>query len=255
MKNSLGLVLVLLAFSTSASAAVTIEPGFIKLTLEAGEIYNTELTLTNQGAREVELTVEPEYWYQGACQEPLNDWLKISPARVKIPGQGQRNLKVKINTPGTILGECMVMLFLARQPFGSGILIQPRTGIPIYLRRAGTERLKAGITDFRLMSGLAGEKGPVFSFEVRNQGNVHLVPFGVMVLKCRQSKKAYQQDFKFTEPVFAGKSRSITVQFEKEIPANTYQAEVKVFLDNLYNRENQDADLKVISRRCNVIVE
>ncbi|MCK5218905.1 hypothetical protein KAR10_05250 [bacterium] len=255
MRRVLGLALVIFAFSTKTLAAVAIDPTAIKVTLEAGEIYNTELTLTNQGAQEVELTVEPEYWYQGECPDLLNNWLKISPARVKIPGQGQRKLKVKINPPDNIKGECMVMLFLARQPFGSGILIQPRTGIPIYLRQAGTERLKAGITDFRLMPGLAGEKGLVFSFEVHNQGNAHLVPFGVIVLKCRQSKKVYEQDFKFAAPIFAGKSQSMIVKFEKEIPANIYQAEVKAFLDNLYNREKPDADLKVISRHCNVMVE
>lgn len=258
MPKKLALLLVSLAWaSLAAQAAVKIEPLSMQLSLEAGRERQEQFLLINDTDQAIELSVEPEYWHQGGCRQPLEQWIHFSPGSLKVPAQGRQYLRMKIKVPEQLDGECMVMIYLASKPMGTKLKICPRIGVPVYLRRQGPKILKGRITVFKPMPRQEAFGGTEFVIELQNEGNVHLVPFGIIDLKGRNINQAYQHSFKFREPVFAGQRHGMEIRFAKEIniPAGVYKAEVKLFLDNLYDREDQAADLIVLTQKCQVSIK
>ncbi len=259
MLKKLALLLVGLFWSgIAAQAALKIEPMSMQLSLEAGRERQEQFVLINDTGQAIELSVEPEYWHQGGCEQPLEQWISFSPHSLKVLSQGRKYLKLKIKTPEKLDAECMVMIYLAYKPMGTKLKIRPRIGVPVYLRPQGTQILKGRITAFKpKTSKTPASQGMEFYIELQNEGNVHLVPFGIIDLKDQNIKPVYQHSFKFQEPIFAGQRTGMEIRFDKgmNVSAGVYEAEVKLFLDNLYSREDQAEDLTVLTQKCPVSIK
>jgi len=250
------LKLFLLGFSGIIQGAINIEPSSFKLSLASGEAYSSRILVTNDTDQTMVFQVEPEYWYQGSCCQPLDSWLEIRPHRLEISANAKQNVIIHFKTPEEVDGECMVMIFFAQEEVGKNVLIRPRIGIPLYLRREGTEIIKAEIETFQRQSDFGNAEAVEFFLKIKNQGNVHVLPFGVVFLKSADSSLTFKkEEVRFRQPIFPGQSGELDVQFQSPIPPGKYLAVVKLVLNNLYAQVNAGQDLKVISQQCYVQVK
>jgi hypothetical protein len=239
----------LLVFPAFAGAQIMIEPLSLQVALHPGQTHVAQVSLFNHTSQNVELNVEPEYWFPANCPQPLSQWLHCSAEHLKLKPEERLVLQVALKTPDQIKGECLVMLFFAQQPFGQKFKIQSRIGIPIYVRPQAVETLAAKVLTFA--PGSESGQVPEFLVKVRNQGNVHLVPFGVIQLHALHGPRTYEQFFKFSEPIFASQTKELQVRFTgPRVPAGDYRAEMKLFLDNLYRREEVGKNFAVLDQTC-----
>jgi hypothetical protein len=228
-----------------------IEPLSFKIILAKGEHYTGQITVTNDNNQSLSLQFQPEYWRRGTCTEPISQWLKASPENISIDAHSKKNITFRLVSP-KIDGECLVMMFLAGKETGKNITLRSRVGIPLYIRERKAEILKAEIATFKAVE-LAGNKVS-FKIVINNLGNVHLLPYGILMLQSSYSKKNYQEEIRFEQPIFSKESGEISVQYTETIPPGKYSAKLFIYLDSLYNTEKNNRDLKVLTANYDSII-
>lgn len=229
---------------------IRIEPQLLIARLPGRAAYRGELTVRNDTGQTLRLWVEPEYWSGTLKHSPLRSWLKLSAERLEIPPRRKRTLRIDFAMPRELRGECVVMIFLASHSPGAAIDIVTRVGIPLYICERSTEVVEASVSGFSASLD-AERRHPALRLEVVNRGNVHVVPFGAVLLK-RDGRICGQREVKFDKPVFPDQTGQLEVSFPKgTLPAGEYQAELRMFLDSLYPR-NMRKGLRMISAHCSL---
>lgn len=245
------IALVALGAWVPAQAHVIVAPTVLKLTQGPDETGQALLTVTNQRDSPQNLTVEPEYWYQGRCRSQVGDWLTIEPVNLTVPAQGQAEFTLKARTPAGLDGECLVMVYLARKETGVPIAVKTRVGIPLYLRAVGTDRVEAEISGFWAAPPVEGEANTRVVLAVHNLGNLHLVPFGLVTFTALDGTTVRTKSFQFREPIFAGETRELRMDLDRdETPTRPRQAAVQVYLANLYEGQERALQDRPLTRTC-----
>ena len=249
--RGLALMIFIGAWAQSSAAAILIEPSSLKLEFPNGTKQVKQFVITNNSDAEMVLHVEPEFWSRGECREEAKSWVVPSPENLTIPAHQKQVLQLSIATPSDLNGECMVMVYLAQKPVGQNIAIQARIGFPVYLLCRDTGITRGEILSFeQRASDLSGLS---FDADVKNTGNIHVLPFGSLILQDKTNGKIYHQSIQFEQPIFPGQSRQVDVLFASgSVPAGRYQAKLELLLDDLYARDGHG--LPALSRELDVTV-
>jgi len=243
--------LLLLGVIPAVQAAVTIEPAALKLIMSGEGVRTEHVMIANDGEADLVLRVEPEYWFQGSCTQPVNSWLKALPEQLVVPAHQNFVLELKLSLPAQLSGECVAMVYLAQKPQGQLLAIQTRVGFPVYVQRQSSGETHGEISKFepRRIAGV----GAAFEIEVRNTGNLHILPFGSLLLQD-DAGRLYHQPVRFEQPVFPGQSRGERIICAAGfVPPGRYHAKLDLFLDNVYPR--QEGCLPALSRETVLTVE
>jgi fimbrial chaperone protein len=169
----------LVAAIPAGAATFTVDPTQIYLTAAAASRL---VTLRNESHQPIRFQLSVFAWDQDARGEmglePTEDVIVFPSLLTLAPGE-QRRVRVGVATSFAAM-EKTYRLFVEELPplarpgdTPGGITVLTKMGIPIFLR-PGRADARAEIQDVGLRNG-------VFSFEVRNTGNVHFVPETIRV--------------------------------------------------------------------------
>lgn len=234
------------------SPAFMLAPDIVKIQAVAGGCFERAVTVTNDANDPVTITVQPETWIQPVRPASLENWFAFEPRRLVVRPHGRETVRIKGRIPADLAGEYLVMLFFASENPSANIKLQTRLGVPLYICRRGTELRRAEVGLFRPAPGAPGRE-PVLEVQLLNSGNVHLAPFGAVLLK-QNGRIVGQREVRFSEPLFPGQTGKTEVRFGKQqLPGGTYQAELQVFLDNVYARDPK-IPLEAVSAQCQVSI-
>lgn len=207
-----------------------IDPDVVIVKDKGGAEIHRNIALANNADAALRFSIQPEYWVRPAGMPDLSGWMKIRPESMDIPANGRQQLKVDFRLPAVLQGECLVMVFFASEAAGADIKILPRFGIPVYICRQNTERVKAAVQAF---AAKAADQPPVFELQVRNEGNVHVIPFGNVRVTDHTGKLVYLKEFRYPEPIFSGQVGRLEIT-GNPVPKGGYRADAVIYLDNLY---------------------
>lgn len=242
-------VTILMIFLFKALAhgvGLEIVPGALKVILQPKAAKSVEVEVTNHALSAITYDVEPEYWSPATAAQPINEWIKVTPKQMVLsPGQ-KKIIKLTIARPEHLDGEVVAMVYLAAKPNPGMLSIQTRIGFPVYVRTSKVKKM-AEIKNFRMSRDDVRLK---FTFVVVNEGDSHLLPFGAIVL-TRQGKIIAQKEVTFNRPLFPKRSVVKTIGLNKSVfRPGRYQAQLRLFLDDLYAEQTAEPKLPMISSVC-----
>jgi hypothetical protein len=194
------------------------------------------------------LTLEPEPWIYHERPADMTDWLSLAPKKFQLLPHVQQYVEVRGKVPAALTGECLVMLYFTSEKYGPEITLHSRLGLPIYICRAGTEVSQAQVQAFRFLPRIPHQAVNV-ELQLLNSGNVHLAPFGAVILK-RKGAVLGQANVKFDRPIFPRQVGTQQFSFPADrFTPGEYQAELQVVLGDLYDHP-VGMDYKVLSAQC-----
>lgn len=222
---SLTLAFLATAFYVSAQNSISLFPIKFRLTINPGETYNDTITVINPSEEAIGVRVEVENLVGGEegsidlrdADVPygLAAWVKIDRTSFVLQPQERRQIPFSITIPsngepGGYFGALLFRVVSAEKLQASGVGISGRVGSVILVEVPG-EGFKTGVIELfdgpRFVS-----RGPAsFSIKVKNTGNGHFDPTGVVKIEGLFIK---EKEFAF-EPrvVFPGYSRTYKVEW------------------------------------------
>lgn len=182
-----------------------LEPGKIEVYLNPGESVNRSISVINRMNKKVNFKVEVEDFI--GSDNPNTPVILLGDE--KSPYSFKENLVPELNKFSLGFGEKIELPVSIRVPenaapggFYSSVIISSepepgaadsqggakivsRVGVLFFVRVNGPVELKGKLEDFRLSGGKSYmQKGPVdFEILFKNEGNIHLVPYGKIVIK------------------------------------------------------------------------
>lgn len=232
--------------------ALDLDPAMIQANLRPHESRTFTVRISNPSSEKIRLTVESDCWSPGRLPGPSEQWLQLTPHQMVLgPGQTE-DLQIKTVFPDPLEGEVVMMVYLVPEIKPGQLSIKTRMGFPVYLRKNATVEKKAAITAFS-----ARQQGNrlLLNFELRNNGNSHLLPFGAVLLK-QQGKVMRQREVVFDQPLF--RDRTLSKQAEMDLGGlgpGHYQAQLDLFLNDGFNQDFAQAGLPLVSKTCEVTIE
>ncbi len=184
-----------LFFYFSPTQALTISPAKIILSADPGETVEVSMFIRND--LEKTLTFSPAYegYKTRGGAEPvffkqnygLSTWMETVPAQVNLGYKEWGQITVKINVPEDAEpGGHYAVIFWSSRPAGeagTGVSIVTRVGALVLLDVSG-EVVEAGkIVSFETSKKFFTHLPIIFTYDLKNEGTVHLIPEGKVVIK------------------------------------------------------------------------
>lgn len=222
-----------------------------------GETLEQEITVANHLGEKMGFVVEFEDFtasndpkigteFREEVSEEISakNWFEPDVREFILEHGEKMHLKIKINIPDdAILGEHQTGVFIKNKRLeepkaagGGTVRISSRLGVPFLINVKGTKEGReisinqlADFSDFKTDKNFY-EKGPVnFKMRVENKGNVHVDPFGYIVIK-RFGKEVDKVDVKEWR-VYRSSTKDQEIKWQKGFLAGKYQAEAVLFMD------------------------
>lgn len=136
-------------------------------------------------------------------QFKIDDWLTMKEPKFELkPGESKR-VKFRIHAPKKAQGELVGMLsFRTKSPTRTSVDFVMSGAV--YLSVEGTEKLKGTILAFMVEPSTDSVRAGVL---VRNDGNVHLRPFGNLQIVDAKDQPVANVELQSSQPVYPGKTR------------------------------------------------
>jgi hypothetical protein len=241
-------IILFLLFSflfASAVYAVEIEPMRLEYSLQSGKTYSGTFKLRNSSSSSVDVfssTGEYRYIFSRGVTPPktekrtlpsCSDWLQFEKTEFRLSPGMTIDAKFTIKVPKEAKEEhlCAVLFdekidtgkVQPNQETGSvQIQLTPRFSIPVYISIKNTEKLSAQINNMSVVS--EAQKGQlIINLTLENTGNVHIRPFGTLVILDENSEVVKDIPIGRSLPVFPGYKETIPVICPK-MPVGKYSA-------------------------------
>lgn len=241
--HGLNLLFVILPFKSSA---VDIHPLRLEYTLKAGKVYSGEFELSNPSQSTVVVSVSAgEYRYLfGTQTKPIKQtdklpklpsckgWFNFNKKEYLLnPGEIAR-VKFTISVPKQAKKEHLcAIIFDEKKPSSSQrakkeghitVNIIPRFSIPVYLMIDGYSKPLAKLENLDVVSEPV-KNGVRFNLTIQNLGNVHLRPFGTLVVLNEDKQLIKNIPIGETLPLFPEYKDVIPILCP-QLPAGVYTA-------------------------------
>lgn len=183
--------------NSSGAATLSVGPAIIDNEVSPGVSFDTEVTLYNVSEKSLAihatvsgLVPDSKYDPDYAAAYDASKWFTLStPDFLLMPNQQQiETVKISVPADAEAGGHYATIFFESFSPSqpsdGDGAAINPRVGVLTLLSVRGDIRERAEISGPLNVHGFQGEAGPTaFDLAVRNDGNVHLVPYGTVTIR------------------------------------------------------------------------
>lgn len=242
------LLLSIFVFQNTAHAILRIEPSRLNIIMERDAVFKSSYSLTNEYDDDMEVSITVNDWhsYKGNGDLDINNWLNITPTKIKIKKGEKRMVLFSVHTDKTMSGSISGQITFSYNPPGNqGLNFQ--MSIPLYVVIKGTEKLEYNIEDIKF-SAYSGLYKAVFT--IKNTGNIHIRPLGKMNIYDEQKTIVQSYDVPESYPVYAETTRSdFSAIFPQSAlkPGNIYTAEVI-----MHTVDNPDINkTKIVNFRVN----
>lgn len=254
------LLLAILCLFSSISHAVEIDPIRLEHNLDAGKIYSGTFKIKNPSPYTTQVRIstgEYRYVFSEGMMPPkqgkyllasCENWFNFEKNTLRLePGQ-TIEAKFTINVPRSAVKEylCAVIFDEKEVPQKPGagqpqpniqVNIIPRFSIPVYISINGTQKISANISEMSASS--APQKGgQIISLTLENTGNVHIRPFGTLVILNKNGEVVKNLPIGKTLPIFPAYKERIPV-ICRNLPRGTYTAvaTVEISKNNLIQKK------------------
>jgi hypothetical protein len=186
-----------LLLSPLLAEAATISPSVIDVSGAREQVVDSSFTILNTGASEQVYFLDVIGFQAGEedgspsftpeATSPLLSWIALPSSDVTVPALSKVDVPFKLVIPDDIVsGSYQGAITVSTAPSDvvaqNGATIEARTAILVFLVVEGETIEKLELLDFTFEQTHPRLPFGTFSFRVQNQGNVHLVPNGSIVL-------------------------------------------------------------------------
>lgn len=220
----------------------TISPPSVHLTLKPGQKTERTLKITNNSNEEIEFTASvsdfivtnkagtPELLPVGVKPDnkfAASFWTAVLPDTIVVKPGKSATTTLYLNVPADARPGGRYVAVALRptavgNPEGSGAAINPVVGSLIYLTVAGKTTENARIVQFFAPS--LSEFGPInINTEIKNLGDLHISPRGVIEIKNLFGKKVFSTALANLN-IFPGTARIYTNSWEQKLLFGKFQA-------------------------------
>lgn len=222
--------LLLLAFTSQEVLALGVTPTRFELTVAPGEELTQAIQILNTthepihvksmlfdfDQREGQMMMVPA----GTTPASSAAWVQFTPKELDLSPQDKTFIRFTVSVPKEAQGEYRTVLRLEElpelAPTQSGTVFGIRMNIPLYIQVRGTERPHATILDMSLVYTTPLSRVQRFDYpllvyvQVKNDGNVHLRPNGLLVVQEKKTGKVvYEQPLANDDPVLPGNEMTL----------------------------------------------
>ena len=245
---------------TFSSYAVEIEPMRLEYSLQNGKTYSGSFRLKNTSNFAVEIFISTgDYRYifsQNTIPPEKNktalpsceSWFNFEKTKLNLNSGEFCDAKFFIKVPPDASSEqlCAVIFdekrglqeTVRKENAGNiQINLTPRFSIPVYISIKGAEKIAAEITEMSAV--LEPQEGGVkFNITLHNMGNVHIRPFGTLVIFNQKEEVVKNLPIGKSLPIFPDYKERLLVICSK-LPAGKYSAiaTVEISKDNIVQKK------------------
>ena len=238
------IIFITLLFVNSPSAhCFNVSTNRIEISVPPSVVYEGDITVTNTEKKELEFKLRTENWFaagQGLAEEKTNvsKWLKISPLEFELRANEAKKTHFTVTIPRDTRGELSAMIFIDGKPkmtTEAAVGINTSIGIPIYAMIKGTERFKASVEDLEVKNNSPLE----LNIKIKNSGNVHIRPDGVISIKTKGGKKLFTVPLnEYHYPILPDSSRVLEVKSRERRDKGEYTADIKMgYIGRKYSKK------------------
>jgi len=246
---------------TNYAYAVEIEPLRLEYSLEAGKIYSGSFHIRNSSNFAVDIFASTggyRYIFSEDTTPPASgkktlpscqNWLQFEKQKFTLNSGESADAKFLIKVPQDAKEEhlCAVLFDEKRSTLETKlneetgnvqIQVTPRFSIPVYVLIKGTEKISAQIKEISTFSEVAKKGGVKINLTVENTGNIHIRPFGTLIIFNQNGEVVKNLSIGKSLPIFPGYKETISVACPK-MPAGKYSAvaTVEISKDNIIQKK------------------
>lgn len=180
--------------ATTVDAALSVSPTRVVLQAAPAETQTGFFVVENTGDDPIDVSVEPEDWSGGMQGDRASvQWLTVRPKRLTLRPRKSVRVKYTIHVPNDASGELRAQVFFTTERSGGSIPMRSRLGTIIYVGIEETEHIEGEIrkVDASYTASTPGIAKPDrldVAIQIRNRGNVHIVPEGRVVIRDAEGR-------------------------------------------------------------------
>lgn len=218
----------------AAYTQVTFEPEMLVLSLNQGQSQFAKVVVHNDSreAKDVEVTLNCRQG--GKFSGDIDAWCTVQPKTFRLAAGGAQTVQMVFKGIIALPGECVLSLF-AGEKLDTPIPLSVRVGMPIFIRFNGEKRAQGEILSVEPVS-LPGTPLQV-RVQVRNQGALHLAPFGLVWVEDAGHQRVWQADIRCDQPVFPGESLALNTTGPSPVWQGAGELHVQMFWGTLYGNQ------------------
>jgi hypothetical protein len=236
------IVMVFLA-ANNVFAAISIIPDRHIVHVLPGQDAVVMYQAYNAGDEDMTITIDPKSW--SGPKDPYA-WMDLESDSIYVQAGQSSPIIVNISLPNDASGEMVVMLFMCYRDSGESQL-NIRNGIPLYLIAKGTEDYGLQIKDVDVSYGRTGDFYDLsFMVDIKNTGNVHMVPDVGIVIKNMQGRTVNNLFLKRPNIVLRDKEHTYRLGWrEPDLRNGIYQAAVTLDYDDKIEAVTKEIEFQV----------
>jgi uncharacterized membrane protein len=245
------IICIIIAMPISAEAGISIAPDRHIVLISPGENTIVMYHIDNQGDKDIDIIIEPRAW--SGVKDPYQ-WLSLESDNVYLKAGESAPFVVNVNAPKDAEGEMMAMLFLCYKQDSSSQL-NIRNGVPLYMVIEGTQYYGLDIMDIDLSYGRKGDFYDLnFIVEIKNTGNVHIVPDISIVIKNSNGRAVNALSLKRPNIVLREKNHIYRLGWrEPGLRDGIYKAEVLLDYEDKIGSKAKEIKFQVAGGRIEKI--
>jgi hypothetical protein len=253
----LGLFLLQGAYVAPVAEAqgLNVAPTLIELRLTPGEVQQGIYRLKNETEDVMAVTVQPENWmvrlFGAEGELDVSDWFVVTPTEFDLAPGEEKDITYTMTAPFKFTGEKVAQVFFGFKHAQSDAMLSTRLGVIVYMMAKGAEKVDGVITNVNVSYKMPQNKEETrslyrISFDVDNRGNVHLRPFGHMVVRdARDERIVDSVELAPSKGIYPEKQDNFLFNQQGSILApGKYMAKVHLDIGQLYGMDKtHDADV------------
>lgn len=223
-------------------AALQADPAVTEIALAKGEDYDGFLRVASIANEDLEVVIEPVDWLKKYLKKtetaPVESWLEFQQKSFILPVGMVANIPYKIKVAQDLEDEQMAQVFFAFKKPGEERNFKTRLGVAVYLGIKDTMNLESSIVDASVVSGGEDSEKFYITLSVFNSGNVHIRPFGKVVIEDSEGNGLHTFDIAAGKVIFPDTKGEILVSNDMALATGKYK--IVVILDcGMYKQENK----------------
>ena len=157
-------------------------------------------------------------------------WIEVTPARVRVPARATAPVQIRVRVPADAAPGDHIATVVARKserPSGSGVQVEQRVGVRVYLT---VERTGGGVGgrafELRSLRWVGAPTARTFEAEVANTGELLVEPLGTLTLARGDLRTDVDLPVLGTVPV--GEARMLRFTTPGELEPGPYEARLRL---------------------------
>ncbi|MCG3204694.1 MAG: hypothetical protein KCHDKBKB_01409 [Elusimicrobia bacterium] len=190
---------------TSSLWALSMTPSVQSFNVKPGESVGGEVSVTNTDGETLQIVPVTKNWFVLPANKAIKveDWLKMHSNSFELKDGETKKIKFTVKAPKKAQGELVGMLSF-RTKSDSRSTVEFMLSGAVYAVIIGTEKLSG---DIRAMMVNPSTDSVQAGILVRNTGNVHLRPHGIMQIANDKDQLVANVELEHGQPTYPGNER------------------------------------------------